>query len=139
MWLVSLISYIDRNTLALLSPAILAETGLSAEQYGYIISAFSVAYMIGNPVWGVMLDRFGLRAGMFWPCRFGRWPRLLMRSQAGSGVSLPPGRCWALERERHSPADCVLLRRLCQKVCNPEASLLPIAGDLWARSLRLCS
>ena len=65
MWLVSLISYIDRNTLALLSPAILAETGLSAEQYGYIISAFSVAYMIGNPVWGVMLDRFGLRAGMF--------------------------------------------------------------------------
>ncbi len=65
MWLVSLISYIDRNTLALLSPAILADTGLSAEQYGYIISAFSVAYMIGNPVWGVMLDRFGLRAGMF--------------------------------------------------------------------------
>ena len=65
MWLVSLISYIDRNTLALLSPAILADTGLSAEQYGYIISAFSVAYMIGNPVWGVMLDRFGLRVGMF--------------------------------------------------------------------------
>lgn len=65
MWLVSLISYIDRNTLALLSPAILADTGLSAEQYGYIISAFSVAYMIGNPVWGVILDRFGLRAGMF--------------------------------------------------------------------------
>ena len=52
MWLVSLISYIDRNTLALLAPAILAETGLSAEQYGYIISAFSVAYMIGNPLWG---------------------------------------------------------------------------------------
>ena len=48
MMLVSLISYIDRNTLALLSPAILAETGLSAEQYGYIISAFSVAYMIGE-------------------------------------------------------------------------------------------
>ena len=55
MLLVSLISYIDRNTLALLAPAILAETGLSAEQYGYIISAFSVAYMIGNPLWGVVL------------------------------------------------------------------------------------
>src|SRR6478752_6784068 len=64
MTLVSLISYVDRNTLALLSPAILAETGLSAEQYGYIISAFSVAYMIGNPVWGSLLDRFGLRRGM---------------------------------------------------------------------------
>ena len=64
MLLVSLISYIDRNTLALLAPTILKETGLSVEQYGYIISAFSIAYMIGNPVWGVLLDRFGLRRGM---------------------------------------------------------------------------
>lgn len=64
MLLVSLISYIDRNTLALLAPAILSETGLSAEQYGYIISAFSIAYMVGNPLWGAALDRFGLRTGM---------------------------------------------------------------------------
>jgi MFS transporter, ACS family, hexuronate transporter len=64
MLLVSLISYIDRNTLALLAPTILKETGLSGEQYGYIISAFSVMYMIGNPVWGILLDRFGLRLGM---------------------------------------------------------------------------
>lgn len=64
MLLVSLISYVDRNTLALLAPTILQETGLSVEQYGFIISAFSVAYMIANPVWGVLLDRFGLRRGM---------------------------------------------------------------------------
>jgi ACS family hexuronate transporter-like MFS transporter len=64
MLLVSLISYIDRNTLALLAPTIMQETALTGEQYGYIISAFSVAYMIGNPVWGRILDRFGVRAGM---------------------------------------------------------------------------
>jgi MFS transporter, ACS family, hexuronate transporter len=64
MMLVSVISYIDRNTLALLAPTILKETGLSAEQYGFIISAFSVAYMIGNPVWGAILDRIGVRKGM---------------------------------------------------------------------------
>src|SRR5258707_2147992 len=64
MLLVSLISYIDRNTLALLAPTILKETGLSGEQYGFIISAFSIAYMVGNPVWGMLLDRFGLRSGM---------------------------------------------------------------------------
>jgi ACS family hexuronate transporter-like MFS transporter len=64
MMLVSLISYIDRNTLALLSPTILAETSLSAREYGFIISAFSVAYMIGNPLWGRLLDRYGVRAGM---------------------------------------------------------------------------
>jgi ACS family hexuronate transporter-like MFS transporter len=64
MLLVSLISYIDRNTLALLAPTILKETGLSGEQYGFIISAFSIAYMVGNPLWGILLDRFGLRRGM---------------------------------------------------------------------------
>jgi ACS family hexuronate transporter-like MFS transporter len=64
MLLVSLISYVDRNTLALLAPTILKETGLSGEQYGFIISAFSIAYMIGNPVWGRILDRVGLPVGM---------------------------------------------------------------------------
>src|SRR5436853_1534259 len=64
MLLVSLISYIDRNTLALLAPTILKETGLSVEQYGFIISGFSIAYMAGNPVWGRILDRLGLRFGM---------------------------------------------------------------------------
>jgi len=64
MLLVSLISYIDRSTLALLAPTILKETHLSGEQYGFIISAFSIAYMISNPLWGWILDRAGLRRGM---------------------------------------------------------------------------
>jgi ACS family hexuronate transporter-like MFS transporter len=64
MLAVSLISYIDRNTLALLAPTILKETHLSAEQYGYIISAFSIAYTIANPLWGRWLDRVGVRWGM---------------------------------------------------------------------------
>lgn len=64
MLAVSLISYIDRNTLALLAPTILKETGLSGQAYGWIISTFSVAYMIGNPVWGRLLDRAGVRRGM---------------------------------------------------------------------------
>lgn len=64
MWLVSLISYIDRNTIAILAPVILRDTHLSAEQYGFIISCFSIAYMLGNPVWGLILDRVGVRRGM---------------------------------------------------------------------------
>jgi MFS transporter, ACS family, hexuronate transporter len=64
MLLVSLISYIDRTTLALLAPTILQETHLTGEQYGFIISAFSIAYMISNPLWGWILDRAGLRRGM---------------------------------------------------------------------------
>jgi ACS family hexuronate transporter-like MFS transporter len=64
MMLVSLLSYLDRNTLALLSPTILKETHLSGEDYGWVISSFSAAYMLGNPVWGRLLDRIGLRWGM---------------------------------------------------------------------------
>src|SRR4051812_19798427 len=64
MMLVSLISYIDRNTLAILSPTILRESDLSDTQYGFIISAFSIAYMIANPLWGRLLDRVGLWIGM---------------------------------------------------------------------------
>ena len=64
MLLVSLISYIDRSTLAILAPTILRETHLNNEQYGYIVLAFSIAYMLANPIWGWILDRAGLRVGM---------------------------------------------------------------------------
>jgi len=64
MLLVSLISYVDRSTLALLAPSILRETHLTGEQYGLIISAFSITYMVSNPLWGWILDRAGLRRGM---------------------------------------------------------------------------
>jgi ACS family hexuronate transporter-like MFS transporter len=73
MLLLSLLSYVDRYVLALLSPDILRETALDAETYGWIISAFSAAYLIGNPIWGRLLDRFGVRTGLavavaFWTC-----------------------------------------------------------------------
>ena len=64
MLLVSLLSYIDRNALAILAPTILQETHLSGEQYGIIIACFSYAYMLGNPLWGHLLDRIGVRRGM---------------------------------------------------------------------------
>jgi ACS family hexuronate transporter-like MFS transporter len=64
MMLVSIISYVDRNTLALLSPSILKQTGLSIAQYGLLVSAYSFAFMLGNPLWGRVLDRIGVRRGM---------------------------------------------------------------------------
>jgi ACS family hexuronate transporter-like MFS transporter len=73
MMLLSFLSYVDRNVLALLSPTILADNHLSAEDYGWVISAFSVAYLVGNPFWGKILDRFGVRVGVaiaagLWTC-----------------------------------------------------------------------
>jgi hypothetical protein len=71
MWMASLVimlcswlSYVDRQTLAVLSPMILRDTGLSIAAFSDAVSAFSIAYMIGNPLWGSLLDRIGLRIGM---------------------------------------------------------------------------
>src|SRR5262245_22801734 len=62
--LATLLSYIDRQVLAVLAPTILHDTGLSANDYTKAISAFSYAYMLGNPLWGSVLDSVGLRLGM---------------------------------------------------------------------------
>ncbi len=64
MMVCSWLSYIDRQILAVLSPTILAETHMSAQDYAIVVAAFSYAYMIANPVWGSLLDYFGLRIGM---------------------------------------------------------------------------
>ncbi len=58
--LLSLLSYADRSVLAILSPTILADLHLSATQYGYAVSAFSICYMLANPIWGYWIDRRGL-------------------------------------------------------------------------------
>jgi ACS family hexuronate transporter-like MFS transporter len=44
---------------------ILRDTGLSAQAYADALSAFSIFYMIGNPIFGSFLDFIGLRTGMF--------------------------------------------------------------------------
>jgi ACS family hexuronate transporter-like MFS transporter len=60
----SLLSYMDRQILAVLSPMILSELKWNAQRFSQIISAFSFAYMLGNPVWGSVVDHIGLRRGM---------------------------------------------------------------------------
>lgn len=64
MMVCSWLSYVDRQILAVLSPTILADTQMSAQDYATVVSAFSAAYMIANPVWGSLIDYFGLRVGM---------------------------------------------------------------------------
>src|SRR6266571_1189886 len=64
MALCSWLSFVDRQVLAVLSPTILRETGLSAQDYGNVVFFFFIAYTIGNPLWGSLLDFVGLRIGM---------------------------------------------------------------------------
>jgi uncharacterized membrane protein len=64
MMVCSWLSYVDRQTLAVLSPTILRDSGMSAQDYTWVLASFNYAYMIANPLWGSMLDYFGLRVGM---------------------------------------------------------------------------
>jgi MFS transporter, ACS family, hexuronate transporter len=64
MMLGTLLSYVDRASLALLSPMFLSATHMTAQDYSWCISAFSFAYMFSAFGWGSILDRIGLRLGM---------------------------------------------------------------------------
>jgi ACS family hexuronate transporter-like MFS transporter len=57
------VSYIDRQTLAAVSPALRSELGIDVAQFGSLLSIFSVAYLIGAPAAGVLVDRLGARRG----------------------------------------------------------------------------
>ncbi|MDQ3034261.1 MAG: MFS transporter [Myxococcota bacterium] len=58
------ISYLDRQVLAALAPAVRADLEIGAEQYGWLASAFSIAYLISTPLAGRALELVGVRRGM---------------------------------------------------------------------------
>ena len=59
----SALNYLDRLVLAALMPTIQIEFGLSREDVGAVLSAFSIVYAISSPLMGYLLDRMGLRTG----------------------------------------------------------------------------
>jgi ACS family hexuronate transporter-like MFS transporter len=64
MALCSWLSFVDRQVLTILSPTIIRDTGLTNQDFTEAASFFFLAYTLGNPVWGSVLDRVGLRIGM---------------------------------------------------------------------------
>ena len=72
------VSYLDRQALAALAPTVTKELDLTDAQYGWLSSAFSMAYLVGSPAAGIVLDRLGARRGL----AIGRG-----RSNAGGGTA----------------------------------------------------
>ena len=68
-WIVALIcagtvaNYLARNSLGVLAPELKTALSMTTKQYSYVVGAFQLAYTIMQPVAGVVIDRFGLRAG----------------------------------------------------------------------------
>jgi len=56
----STISYLDRQTLSVLAATLKTELGMTAAQYGYVVTGFLVAYGIGFWFSGRIIDRFGV-------------------------------------------------------------------------------
>lgn len=60
---ITIINYLDRTALGVAAPTILETTGITKEQYSWIVSAFQFAYTLGQPIMGFFIDTIGLRAG----------------------------------------------------------------------------
>lgn len=71
LFVATLINYLDRQTLAVATPAIAAEFQLSNEDIAFINNAFTAAYTIGQLLTGKVMDLLGTRLGfvvimVFW-------------------------------------------------------------------------
>jgi ACS family hexuronate transporter-like MFS transporter len=60
----TVINYVDRQTLSILSPTLRREFHLSERDYANAVSAFLIAYTVMYSLSGRLLDRIGVRAGM---------------------------------------------------------------------------
>ncbi len=59
----SMLNYLDRSLMAALAPTLKTDFHLDNTQYGWILSAFSLAYAVTAPLAGVFIDRVGLNLG----------------------------------------------------------------------------
>ena len=61
LFALSVVNYLDRQTLSILAPTLRDLHRVSTATYSYIVTGFLVAYAIGFAVAGPLLDRFGVR------------------------------------------------------------------------------
>jgi len=70
LFLVTVINYIDRQTLGALSPFLKKEFNWTNEDYAFILNSFRVAYTIMQSVFGRILDTVGTQRGLFFSVIF---------------------------------------------------------------------
>ncbi|MDJ0033269.1 MFS transporter [Pantoea ananatis] len=62
---ITIINYLDRTALGVAAPTIMKELDITKEQYSWVVSAFQLAYTIGQPVMCYFIDTIGLKLGFF--------------------------------------------------------------------------
>jgi ACS family hexuronate transporter-like MFS transporter len=70
-WLVAVVatlamsvSYVDRQVVSAIATSVRRGLAIDAEQFGYLASAFSLAYLVAAPLAGALVDRVGARRGL---------------------------------------------------------------------------
>ena len=63
LFFVTVLNYVDRQTLSVLAPLIREEFGMSNQDYSYILMSFQLAYLVAQSGSGVIFDRIGTRWG----------------------------------------------------------------------------
>lgn len=61
LFFLSVINYLDRQTLSVLASTLRTQLGISTAEYSYIVAAFLIAYTIGYLFCGAVIDRLGVR------------------------------------------------------------------------------
>ncbi|HVX41017.1 MAG TPA: MFS transporter [Gemmatimonadaceae bacterium] len=85
--MLTIINYIDRQTLSVLAPTIRAAFHMSNESYSQIVTMFLLGYTISQAVSGKLLDRIGTRLGFM--LFVGIWTiASMLHSIAGSAFAL---------------------------------------------------
>jgi len=93
LFLITVINFIDRQTVSVLAPLIRMAFHLSNAAYGRIVAAFQFGMMTGELPMGWIMDRFGCRLGLFsavllWSSATGA------QAFVGSGTQLGFARFW---------------------------------------------
>ncbi len=60
---VTIINYVDRQTLSVIAPVISKEFHMTDLQYSYVTTSFLIAYVVGQALGGVVMDKLGTRVG----------------------------------------------------------------------------
>jgi ACS family hexuronate transporter-like MFS transporter len=58
------VSYVDRQAFSFLSVKVTEDLDISNAEYGWLLLAFSLAYLVGTPLGGWWIDRVGARRGL---------------------------------------------------------------------------
>jgi MFS transporter, ACS family, hexuronate transporter len=89
LFLATAVVYLDRQVLALTAPKIIAEFGLTNEQFGHIVGAFRYSYGLVQIFGGFLVDSYGPR--IVFPVASGAWSLVGLLTGLATTISMLTG------------------------------------------------